>query len=267
VTGPLTSPRNPRLKAVAALRKRRGRDAEGRILIDGPRALGLALDAGMAVETVLHCPERDGPEAAAVLVRAAQAGAAVEAVGVSAFGRVAYGDAPDSVVAVAPRPATGLDRISLGSAPLLLVAVGVEKPGNLGALLRAADGAGADGLIACDGAADPFGPNAVRASRGIVFSMPLAEVDTAEALDWLKARGVKIVAALPDGPLNYTDADLTGPVAIVLGEEHAGLPDPWRAAADLGLRVPMRGRADSLNLAVTGALLLYEAVRQRGGDR
>jgi TrmH family RNA methyltransferase len=230
VTDPasITSPRNPRLKAAAALRKRRGRDAGGRILIDGARALGLALDAGVAVETVFHCPDRDGADAAAVVARAAQGGVAVEAVGAAAFGRLAYGDAPDSVVAVAVRPAMGLERIPAVPAALLLVVVGIEKPGNLGALLRAADGAGADGVIACDGTADPFGPNAVRASRGTVFTVPLAEAGTADALAWLKARGVRVVAALPDAAEVYTDADLTGPVAVVLGEEHAGLPAPWR---------------------------------------
>jgi TrmH family RNA methyltransferase len=261
----ITSPQNPRLKAAAALRRRRGRAAAERILIDGHRALGLALEAGVAVSRVYHCPDLGSGEAADVLDRARQAGAEVEAVAAGPFARLAYGDAPDSVVAVAARPATGLERIALGAEPaLLLVVVGLEKPGNLGALLRTADGAGAHGVIVCDGLADPFGPNVVRASRGTVFGVPLAHVDSEAALAWLKAHGVRPVATLPDAKTAYTDVDLTGPVAVVLGEEHRGLPDAWREAAAERVAVPMRGRADSLNVAVTGALLLYEAVRQRG---
>lgn len=257
----LTSPANPRLKAVAALRGRRGRTG-GRILIDGARALGLALEAGVAVEAVYHCPELDPPGGLDVRADAAARGAEVQAVARGAFGRIAYGDAPDSVVAVARRPDTGLDR--LPTAPtLVLVIVGLEKPGNLGALLRSADAAGADAVVVADGRADPFGPNAVRAGRGTVFTVPLAEAEGAEARSWLRARGLTAVAALPEAETAYTAADLRRPVAIVLGEEHAGLPAPWREAAGLAVRVPMRGRADSLNVAVTGALLLFEAVRQR----
>lgn len=257
----LTSPANPRLKALAALRRRRGR-AGGRILVDGARALGLALGAGVAVEAVYHCPDLDPPEVAGLLAEAGAKGAEVVAVARGPFGRIAYGDAPDSVVAVARRPAAGLDRLP-PSPKLVLVVVGLEKPGNLGALLRSADAAGADAVIVADGKADPFGPNAVRASRGTVFSVPLAEAEGTEAIAWLKARGLAVIAALPEAERPYTAADFGPPVAIVLGAEHAGLPAPWRAAADLGVRVPMRGRADSLNVAVTGALLLFEAVRRR----
>jgi TrmH family RNA methyltransferase len=261
----LTSPANPRLKAVAALRKRRGR-ADGQILIDGARALGLALEAGVGVEAVYHCPDLDPPETAGLLAEATAKGAEVLAVARAAFGRIAYGAAPDSVVAVARRPAAGLD--GLPSDPtLVLVVVGLEKPGNLGALFRTADAAGADAVIVADGKADPFGPNAVRASRGTVFTTPLAEADGEAAAAWLHARGLTAVAALPEAETPHTAADLSGPVAIVLGEEHAGLPAFWRQAAGVAVRVPMRGRADSLNVAVTGALLLFEAVRQREGGK
>lgn len=261
-TTPIASSSNPRLKAVLALRRKRGRTRTGDILIDGPRALRLALEAGVPVTAVYHCPERDTPEARAVLKRAASAGIAPVPVAVAAFGKIAFGDAPDSVVAVARRPVTDLDGLRLPENALVAVAVGLEKPGNLGALARAADGAGAHALIAVDGA-DPFSPGAVRASRGTVFSVPLAEASGDAALAWLAARGLHLLATLPDAELPYTDAPLTGPVAIVLGEEHGGLPDAWRRAADAAVRVPLRGRADSLNVAVTGALLLYEALRQR----
>jgi TrmH family RNA methyltransferase len=260
----LTSPQNPRLKAVAALRRHRARDREGRILIDGHRALALALEAGVAVETVLHCPDRDGPGARAAVADAARRGVAVEPVAGAAFARIAYGARPDSVVAVARRPGAGLTALEgRGGTPLLLVLAGLEKPGNLGALLRTADAAGAHGVLVCGPGCDPFGPNVVRASRGTVFTVPVAEADTEAALAWLRARGVALVAAVPDADTAYTDAPLSGPVAIVLGAEDRGLPPVWREAADVAVRVPMHGRADSLNVSVTGALLLYEALRRR----
>jgi RNA methyltransferase, TrmH family len=262
VSAPIASPANPRLKAVLALRRTRGRTRTGQILIDGHRALGLALAAGVEVEAVYHCPERDTPEAKAVLQRAEANAIPLVPVAGSAFQKIAFGDAPDSVVAVARRPAADLDALRLPDNALVAVAVALEKPGNLGALVRAADGAGAHAVLAVAGA-DPFGPNAVRASRGTVFSLPLAEASTDAALAWLAARGLHIVATLPDADLAYTDVPLAGPVAIVLGEEHAGLPEAWRRAADAAVRVPLLGKADSLNVAVTGALLLYEALRQR----
>jgi len=259
---PIASAANPRLKAVLALRRRRGRARSGSILIDGHRALGLALAAGVRVAAVYHCPERDTPEARAVLDQAGANGIAPVAVAAAAFQKIAFGDAPDSVVAVAERPRAALEALRLPENALVAVAVGLEKPGNLGALVRAADGAGAHAVLAVDGA-DPFGPNAVRASRGTVFSVPLAEADSDAALAWLAARGLHIVATLPDADFVYTDVPLGGPVAVVLGEEHAGLPEAWRRAADAAVRVPLAGAADSLNVAVTGALLLYEALRQR----
>jgi len=258
---PIASPANPRLKAVLALRRKRGRARSGQILIDGHRALGLALAAGVRVTDVYHCPERDTPEARAVLKQAASQGIMPVPVVAVAFDKIAFGDAPDSVVAVAERPVADLDALRLPENALVAVAVGLEKPGNLGALVRAADGAGG-AVLAVDGA-DPFGPNAVRASRGTVFSTPLAEAGSDAALAWLAARGLHLVATLPDADFVYTDVPLTGPVAIVLGEEHAGLPERWRRAADAAVRVPLAGKADSLNVAVTGALLLYEALRQR----
>jgi RNA methyltransferase, TrmH family len=259
---PIASPANPRLKAVLALRRRRGRARSGKILIDGHRALELALAAGVALEAVYHCPERDTPEARAVLAQVAARGVAPVPVAAGAFARIAFGDAPDSVVAVARRPMVDLDALRPPENALVVVAAGLEKPGNLGALVRAADGAGAHAVLAVDGA-DPFGPNAVRASRGTVFSVPLVEASTDAALAWLTARGLHIVATLPGAELTYTEVPLTGPVAVVLGEEHRGLPEAWRRAADAAVRVPLMGAADSLNVAVTGALLLYEALRQR----
>jgi TrmH family RNA methyltransferase len=140
----------------------------------------------------------------------------------------------------------------------------VEKPGNLGAVLRSADGAGADALIAADARTDPFNPNAIRASAGTVFTVPVAVATTEDALDWLRARGVRIVAARVDAETLYTDIDLTGPLAIAFGAEAQGLSGAWSTPGIESVRLPMFGVADSLNVSVSAAIVLYEARRQRG---
>ncbi len=144
-----------------------------------------------------------------------------------------------------------------------MVIEGVEKPGNLGAILRTADAAGVDGLIVCAGATDLHNPNVIRASLGTLFTVPIAEATTNDAIAWLHANKIQIIAAAPDATERYTKVDLTHPVAIVMGSEAHGLGTAWRAAADRLVSIPMHGRADSLNLATATALLLYEVRRQR----
>ncbi|MCC7299990.1 MAG: RNA methyltransferase, partial [Verrucomicrobia bacterium] len=151
--------------------------------------------------------------------------------------------------------------------PLVLVAEGLEKPGNLGALLRTADGAGADAVIICDAATDLNNPNVIRASIGTLFYLPVAEATTEETIAFLNGKGIKILSAVPDADAVYTDADLKGPVAIVVGAEDQGLSDVWKNTADLNVKIPMLGKNDSLNVSVSAAILLYEAVRQRKTSR
>ena len=148
-------------------------------------------------------------------------------------------------------------------APLIMVLEGVEKPGNLGAVLRSADAAGADAVIVCDPLTDLWNPNLIRASIGAVFTVPTVCCSSAEAIAWLKARGIRILTAQLQDSSVYYDADMTGPTAIVMGTEATGLTDPWRQAADAHVLIPMLGRLDSLNVSVSAAILLYEAVRQR----
>jgi TrmH family RNA methyltransferase len=149
-----------------------------------------------------------------------------------------------------------------GDSPLLLVTEDVEKPGNLGAILRTADAAGCDAVIAIRGA-DPFNPNVIRASAGAVFTVPLAAAAADMAIAWLRGRGIRILAARVDAEALYTDADLRGPLAIVLGSEAAGLSDAWHPPEVEAIRLPMLGVADSLNVSATAAILAYEARRQR----
>jgi TrmH family RNA methyltransferase len=179
------------------------------------------------------------------------------------FEKISYREGPDGILAVGPLVGKALADLKLPKNPLILVAEGLEKPGNLGALLRTADGAGADAVIICDPATDLNNPNVIRASIGTLFYLPVAEAASSEALAFLKAKGIKTLSAVPDAEAVYTDVDLTGPAAIVVGAEDKGLSDVWKNSADLSVNIPMLGKNDSLNVSVAAAILLYEAVRQR----
>jgi TrmH family RNA methyltransferase len=268
----LTSAANPRLRAAAALRDRRDRVRTGRLLVDGAREVARALDAGVTLVEVFVAafaaagPPPD-PEVAAVAARAAGLGVPLVPIAPDLLARLAYGERASGIVAVATAPKISLAALGLVAIePLVGVLEDVEKPGNLGAVCRSADGAGLDALIAAGGSAasaDPWNPNAVRASLGTVFTLPLAVATTADVLAWLRARGLRVVVARVDGSVPYTDADLTGPVALVLGSEARGLTANWSGSDVTAVRLPMRGRADSLNVAAAAAILFYEARRQR----
>ena len=288
----IESPANPRIRAALALRERRERDQTGRTLVDGGRESLRAIEAGVKVETAFVClpliPGADaaggagavpgpaagaaiaaaadsagGSDAAAALGRLGHTGAAIVPVSRRAFDRLAYGDRADGIVLVVRVPDTGLRDIALPSDPLIVVTEDVEKPGNLGATLRSADGAGATALIAIGGT-DLFNPNVIRASIGTVFSVPVLTAGATEAIAWLRERGVRIVAAKVEAGRIYSDANLAGPLAIAFGNDAAGLSRAWDGAALDAVRLPMLGAADSLNVAAAAAVLLYEARRQRG---
>jgi TrmH family RNA methyltransferase len=249
----IVSSANPEIKAVAALRRRSDRDAAGRFLIEGASEIERALDAGVEIETlyVLTGLEPPGRDRFRRVVDVAE----------GAYRKIAYGR--DGLVAVAVTPNFGLDHILLPDPPLVLVAEAIEKPGNLGAMLRSADGAGA-AVVVADPIIDPVNPNVVRASIGTLFSVPMAVADSQTAINFLKQGKIRIAAATVQGGTAPWEADLASPVALVVGSEHAGLSDEWLEAADLRLTLPMKGKADSLNASATSAILLYEAVRQRG---
>jgi TrmH family RNA methyltransferase len=179
------------------------------------------------------------------------------------FEKASYREGPDGFLAVAPSPGRGLFALDIPTDGLLLVAQGIEKPGNLGAMLRTADAAGVAAVIAADPVTDWGNPNVVRASKGTVFSVPVASATTAETIAWLAARGIALVATTPDTDTRHTDADLRGPVAIAVGTEKYGLDEELFAASTIRVRIPMAGRADSLNAATAAAIVLFEAVRQR----
>ncbi len=167
-------------------------------------------------------------------------------------------------MAIFPIPNTSLDDLKLSDNPLVIVAESIEKPGNLGAILRTADAAGVDALIVSDARVDAWNPNVVRASRGAVFSVPVVACANVEALKWLKGGKMRVAAASPSAHEVYSDVDLKSPVAIVVGTEDEGLSDFWMTNADVKVKIPMMGKVNSLNVSVSTALIVYEAVRQRG---
>jgi RNA methyltransferase, TrmH family len=262
----IDSPSNPRVRAALALRDRREREATGRTLVDGARESLRAIEAGVEVVEAFVCRPliaSDDAGRAVELIDRLPTSARVE-VSERAFERIAYGDRADGIVLVVSTPSTRLADLVLQENPLVVVTEDVEKPGNVGAILRSADAVGASAVIAVGGT-DLFNPNVIRASIGTIFSVPVATGSAGEVIDWLTAAGVRIVGSRVDAAALHVEADLSGPVAIVLGSEADGLSDSWRSPAIEGVRLPMLGAADSLNVSAAAAVLLYEAWRQRCG--
>lgn len=269
----ITSAANPRLKHVVALRRRRTREESGTTLIEGTDELALALAAGVVPRILYYSPELfvEPIEAHRLVQQARTAGAEMVQVGRVAFERMAYREGPDGILAIVAALdhdlALGAPEPSRVCTPLVLVCQGVEKPGNLGAMLRTADASGVTTVIAADPVTDWGNPNVVRASKGTVFAVPCASATTAQTIGWLAERGIALVATTPDTDTLYTDVDLSRPVALAVGAEKRGLTDDILAAATLRVRIPMVGQANSLNVAASAAIVLYEAVRQRSQAR
>jgi len=261
---PITSPANPRIKHLVRLRERRERDESGLFLIEGYRELRRALEAGVELTELYSCPALYLGEHEGALVEAAiAAGAELVPVAESPFRKASYRDRPEGLLGVARQFPTGLERLQPGPDPLLLVVEAIEKPGNLGTMLRTAEAAGAAAVVVCDPATDPFNPNVVRASLGTLFSVPVVVGDTPGAIARLRALGIRTVATTPSASLAHWEADLTGPVAVVVGSEQYGLSAAWLEAADLRVVIPMPGSVDSLNAAMAAGVVLFDAVRQR----
>jgi RNA methyltransferase, TrmH family len=265
----IDSPANPRIKAALRLRERRERESTGLTLVDGGREALRAMEAGAVVQSAFLCPPLLATrEAKRVAEKLSQSfgpfGAAIDYAEVSerAFERLAYGDRADGVILVVRVPRTELSELQLPAEPLVVVTEDVEKPGNVGAIIRSADAVGADAVIAVGGT-DLFNPNVIRASVGTVFSMPVAAASAADTAAWLRDREIRVVASIVDAERLHVEANLRGPLALVLGSEATGLSDAWRTPGVEAVRLPMAGVADSLNVSIAAAVLLYEAWRQR----
>ena len=259
----LASVRNPRVKDVVKLRSRRHRDRERRFVVEGTRELSCAADSGLALATLYYCEDLLTDGARTVVERVAATAADCLPTSRAVFEKMSYRHTPDGVLGVAPMPDLELERLPETDDALWLVAVGIEKPGNLGAMLRTADAAGVAGMVLADPTTDVFNPNVVRASMGTLFSVPVAAASASDVRQWFQTRRIRVVAGRPDASVAYTEADLRGAVAIVVGSEHRGLGAGWSAPGDEAVRIPLSGRADSINTAMAATVLLFEARRQR----
>lgn len=260
----ITSRQNVRVKEAAKLRLARQRERQGRFLIDGAREILRAIDAGVEILESFVCESLAvDDESQLAVARLGETRAVQATVTAEVFEKLCFGERSGGALVVAKTPARGLDQLKLPAAPLIAVIEGVEKPGNVGAVLRSADGAGVDAVVIADPRTDLFNPNTIRASLGTVFGANVCTATTEETLAWLRGLGVAAYAARPDAELLYTEADYRGGAAIVLGSEAEGLSPQWQEASVTGVRLPMRGIADSLNVSATAAVLFYEAQRQR----
>lgn len=265
MTDPITSTSNPRVKGLARLRKARERHDSGLFLIEGNRELGRAITAGVTLTSAVWCAARLDPASDRLLAAIPPEVERLE-LAPAPFHKIAYRSNPPGVIGVARQPATGLDRIQLGAEPLVLISESVEKPGNLGAMLRSAEAAGVTAVVVADPTVDLFNPNVIRASQGSLFTVPFAVAETPAVFDWAAANDIALFAGLPDAGRDYWSADFTGRSGIVVGREDRGLAPVWRTKA-AAVSIPMAGPGDSLNTATAAALLLFEAVRQRKAAR
>ena len=260
----ITSLQNPRIKKLLRLRKRSERDEENVVMIEGYRELLRALNAGWPMEELYMAPSLFlGENEADLIQKAHESGAKLFECSEGVFRKIAYRDRPDGLLALAPQVHCRLEELGELENPFLLVMVGIEKPGNLGTMLRSADGAGVDAVLLCDPVTDIYNPNTVRASVGTLFTVPVIESSYEECVPWLQAQGIPLLAATPHTDRSLYQTNLTGPVAIAVGSEMHGLDERWMTAADLKVSLPMRGIADSLNVSTAAALVLYETLRQR----
>lgn len=264
----IVSPTNQKIKDVVKLRDRRGRTKAGLTVIEGIREVRSAIKAGALLQEVYLCPELiEGQSKANIQVEILKPLAArkvdVIEVAPEVFEKMSFGDRREGVLAVGEPLFTTLKDLKVPKQGLFLVIEHVEKPGNLGAILRTCDAVGIDALLVCDPATDIFNPNVIRASLGTVFQVPVVNLTNEEALAFLKQVGARIVAATPAGKKIYTAVDYQGTVAMAAGSEKDGLSDFWLKAADEKVSIPMKGEADSLNTSVAAAVICYEALRQR----
>ena len=222
------------------------------------------MDAGIKLTELYHCPDLYlGEHEGELIARAAAQGAEIYETTSDALVKMAYRDRPEGLIALAAMKHKGLNEMPVVPNGLYLVAETIEKPGNLGSMLRSADAVGATGMIICNRQTDVFNPNCIRASTGAIFSVPLAETSSEEAVEWFRKHNIRTLAASPHSHETYTEVDMTQGIAIVVGAEQYGLTDYWMNNADIGVVIPMLGRMDSLNVATAATILLYEAARQR----
>ena len=254
----ITSTQNQRIKHLLLLQQKSAqRRADGLFVVEGRREVEHCLSAGFTIRTAFVCEEIGESK------ESLPQGVEVVPVASNVYERIAYRGGTEGIVAVVEARKTTLSDLKLSESPLIVVLESVEKPGNLGAVLRSADAAGADAVIVCDPLTDLYNPNLIRSAVGALFTVPCVACSTEECIAFFKERGIQILTAQLQDSRLYYDTPMTGATAIVMGTEATGLTEQWRKAADAHIRIPMLGRLDSLNVSVSAAILLFEAVRQR----
>ena len=254
----ITSTQNQRIKHLLLLQQKSAqRRADGLFVVEGRREVEHCLSAGFTIRTAFVCEEISS------LPQSLPLGVEAVPVARNVYERIAYRGGTEGIVAVVEARKTTLSDLKLSDSPLIVVLESVEKPGNLGAVLRSADAAGADAVIVCDPLTDLYNPNLIRSAVGALFTVPCVACTTEECIAFFRAKGIQILTAQLQDSRLYYDTPMTGPTAIVMGTEATGLTEQWRKAADAHIRIPMLGRLDSLNVSVSAAILLFEAVRQR----
>jgi len=261
----ITSFSNARVKLVVKLRDRRPREQTNLFIIEGYRELKRAVDARREIDTLFVCPDLFlGSNEHALIAEIRRAKGQILPCSQKVFRKMSYRDRPDGLIAIAPQKHLFLQDIKKPEGPAIyVIAEAIEKPGNLGTMLRSADACAADAMIVCDHCTDIYNPNVVRASIGTLFTVPVVQAGGEEALFWLQKQKISILAATPKAQTLYTDVDMTRPIAIAVGTEQLGLSKKWMEHANIQVRIPMLGIADSLNVSAATTLLLYEALRQR----
>jgi RNA methyltransferase, TrmH family len=253
----ITSLQNSRVKQIVKLRDdKKQRQRDGLMLVEGYDEISLALEGGHFPSTLFIAPELVRREIKDVMTEILTVSPAV-------FEKMSLRENPDGWLGIFPIPRISLDDLKLSEMPFIIVAESVEKPGNLGAILRTADAAHVDAVLVCDPRVDAYSPNVVRASRGTIFTVPVVETKSTQALVYLQQRGIRILAATPSAEAEYTRQDLRVPLAVAVGTEDEGLSKLWMSQADMRVKIPMLGKVNSLNVSIATALIVYEAVRQR----
>ncbi len=258
----ISSKSNPKIKNLIRLQKSSERRKQQRTLIEGYREIERALLSGWKPESLFVSEEIAGPKLHGIKKLLTES-CHIEAVSPEVFAHIAYREGSDGMLAVCEPILRQIDELKLGQNPLIIVLEAVEKPGNMGAILRTADAAAVDAVIVCDPSTDLYNPNTIRASLGCIFTVPLALSSAEKAVEWLQTNNFKIFASSLQSSVDYLDADFSGPTALVMGTEATGLSDFWVQQADYSIRIEMAGIADSLNVSVATAILTFEALRQR----
>jgi len=255
----ITSLQNNLVKKVQALREAHERRETGMTIVDGVREIKRALDAGIVFDKVIYV---HGSQEALIAQLFADKVDLVE-VSSNVMEKLSYGERHEGVIAVIKTPQLALKNLKLSAKPLVMVLESLQKPGNLGAILRTCDAAGVEAVFVCDPKTDVFNPNVIRSSTGTVFNIPIVCENHEGIFAYLRSKKIKICSASPVGQKVYTKADFKGAWALVLGSEDKGLSNFWPLAADVTVKIPMKGKADSLNVSISAAIILYEALRQR----